>query len=490
MRLVPRRIATFSLLAFLIPFAFYVLTMNGIWSADYQESILGLQYSMWAHHSFSLGNQSNPIVTSVDTSLFHGNYYSAISPGFAILSFPFAAYGFILDGNKLSFFGGALLMDELFLSLVSALAAFFVYKICRLYSEPLPSLLASLSLALGTSVWPFATVIFIHGASLLFSVASVYLILSYFERNSDSTASQKLHYVVLAGLSLGIASFVEYAALFLFVPLFGYLIVMSRNVQTHRVSLKARLTSFSLPFLLGPTLQLVYNSFLFGNPLTFPESLKVGNGSSLLEEFNLLGVPARMMAYAISPYRGLLFFSPVLVIGVYGLYMMMTNSEKKLKLVAILFSSLFLIILIFYSAWTDWAGGLAYGPRFLILGLPYLAVPISIFLSRYKSMRSRMLFIFLFILSTVVEGIGALTTPFSVSGTVLTYQPLLLNIPWLLQGKLDTWWLHALTGTNVSTFQLFAITLFLLEFLLVVSLALKIHPTPLPYRNLQVSNVE
>jgi len=165
-------------LAFFIPFVVYVLSLNSVWSADYQASILGLQYSLWKNHSFSLGVQGSPIVHSVDVGLFNGKYYSEISPGFAILALPFAELGFFLDGGTtINLWGNAVIFDELFVALTSALSAFVVYKICRFYAEPIPSLLASITLALGTSVWPFSTMIFIHGTSLFFSTSAVYLVL-------------------------------------------------------------------------------------------------------------------------------------------------------------------------------------------------------------------------------------------------------------------------------------------------------------------------
>jgi hypothetical protein len=40
-----------------------------------------------------------------------------------------------------------------------------------------------------------------------------------------------------------------------------------------------------------------------------------------------------------------------------------------------------------------------------------------------------------------IEGVGALTTAFSVAGGLLTFQLLQLNLPWLVQGNLDVWWL-------------------------------------------------
>jgi hypothetical protein len=466
-----RNVKFYGLLSFLIPFVFYLATLNGLWSSDYQASILGLQYSIWAHHTLSLGNQSDPIISSVDMGSYNGGYYSAISPGFAFLSLPFAVLGFILDGGTLNVWGYAPLIDELFLAIVSSLAAFLVYRISRMYSAPVPSLLASLAFSLGTSIWPITTMVFIHGASVFLSLVSVYLILNTFRAGSIVGSKKTTIRLAIAGLSLGLASFVEYAAALFLIPLMVFILVESRKFRTV-VRAARSLAPFSLPFLVGPLLQLIYNKIAFGNPLIFPEEVKLSGSTSLTSQFNLVAIPLHMIFYVLSPYRGLLFFSPILALGAYGLYLM--SKRQDLKSTSILFFSLFILILIFYSSWRDWGGGLAYGPRFLILGLPYLAIPISIFLSEKTSTESKALFMYLFSISTIVEGIGALTTALSVTGNFFSSQLFSLNASWLIQGKLDTWWLLKLGINDISTFQLFAISLFQVELVLALAFVMKL----------------
>ncbi len=436
----------YGYLSFLIPFLIYVVTLNGVFQSDYPQSILGTQYALWSRHSFSLGAPDSLLVQTTDKGLFNGQYYSAISPGFAIVSFPFAAMGFILDGSKLNIFGNALLLDELFLGMTAALAVLFTYKICRFYAQPIPSFISALVLAFGTSVWPFATMIFIHDASLLFSVASVYLVLRYAKGNSSWTS------LPIAGLSLGVASFVEYIAGLAAIPILAYLILTKSRTRS--------IASFVGGFLVGPLLSLSFNYLVFGNPLLFPEQLKGDSSVGLLARFDLLGSALHAALYLVSPYRGLLYFSPVLFLGLYGLYRMAKSRQTRLD--AALFVAIFLTVLVAYSSWQDWSGGLAYGPRFLILGLPYLAVPLCIVLSEPRSIPLRAGFLSLLILSSFIEGVGALTTALSVSGNTSLYQPLVLNIPWLLQGRLDSWWIGRIGGSVPLVDQVFSAALFVI----------------------------
>ena len=451
----------YVLLFLLIPFICYALTLNGkITSNGEDSSIVAMQYSIWSMHSFSLGSDGNLVTNSVDVALYNGNYYSAISPGMGLVSLPFASVGFLLDGGHFTMFGYATLMDELFLAVCSSLAVFFAYKTSRFYAPETESLLAALALGLSTSVWPFSTVIFPQGASLLFSIASVYFMLRY------TKASSRDRNLVISGLCLGMACFIEYVAALFALPILGYL--LAKGVRRKSVS------KLFVSFLVGPFVLMSYNYSIFGNPLAFPEQFKVGSTSaSLLAMFNPVNMIGHFPLYFVSPYRGLLLLSPVVVLGMYELYRALGSSAQLDGFPssdAALFVILFALVLMTYSAWQDWAGGLAYGPRFMILGLPYLVIPVSTWMSRNKSASLKLLFLALFVMGSFVQGAGALTSAFSVNGDPSTYQPLAYNIPALFQGKLDTWWIAKLGLAGGKLPLVFAAFVFVLAWIPVVLL--------------------
>jgi hypothetical protein len=279
----------------------------------------------------------------------------------------------------------------------------------------------------------------------MFTTIAVYLVLKYAKENQGS------HILALAGLSLGLAALIEYmASLFVFV-LTAYLLFINR---------RRGLLPFLLIFLIGPAIHLIYNYSIFSDPFFFPEQLQTGTVSKeLTGQFSLAWIPEHALFFMLSPYRGLLLFSPVLILAIYQLYRMMRTDRYRVD--SFLFITLFLIILLSYSAWYKWDGGLGYGQRFLILGLPFLTIPIAIFLSENKSGAARIAFLSLFGFSSFIQGAGALTSAFSTYGSILTYQPLAHNIPLLLQGKLDTWWLARLQITDLSFIRFFVATVFL-----------------------------
>ena len=414
----------YGLLAFLLPLGVYLIGLNGKWSSDYPTSILGMQYAMWAKHSLSLGTSGTLIVSSADLSSFAGNFYSAISPGLAILSFPFAALGFVLDGNTLNLWGWSLILDEAFVAVCSAAAVTVVYETARLYASEKASLAAALALAFATPLWPASTVLYIHGVSLMFSTLSIYFVFRFTHGKGGSTS------LLAAGIFLGLAGFVEYVALLFVVPVALYL-----AVRRFPKAIPKFLTGFSI----GPAAQLIYNYVAFQNPLLFPEALKTGASGSLLSRFDPYSALTHVAFYLMSPYRGIFLFSPIAVLGLFALLRL--EGRRIPRWDAVLLGSIFVITLVTYSSWTDWDGGLFYGPRFLILGLPGLMIPLAVAVDEWPTKSMGVTMFLLFIVSSFVEGVGALSTAFGVQGGPLTFQLADLNLPWLLQGNLDAWWI-------------------------------------------------
>lgn len=426
-----------SLLCFLLPLCLYSLSLNASVATNGEDrALLGLQHALLTRGSLEL----SPEVDGVDVALFRGHIYSAVAPGLALLSLPFAALGLYLDGRAFTMFGYAALLDEFFLALAASLASYMLYRSCRLYAPPKASALASLAFSFGTSLWPFSTVLFPHAASLLFLTLALYAALTYGAGKGGALRASA------CGLSLSAASLIEYAAAGL-VPSFALYIFVRRP----RRGLPAFLASL-LPGLLG---HLLYNYALFSSPFSFPEQFKLGAQGELWSRFSLEGMALHLPLYLISPYRGLLLYSPVLVLGLYGLGLLLR--KQGLRREALLLCSALLIVLMLYSSWEDWAGGLAYGPRFLSLGLPSLTIPLAPLLAQRRWPLAP--FLALFTASCFIEGVGALTSAFSVYGSPLTYQPLAYNMPALLEGKISAWWARSLPEAFALPFALLLISL-------------------------------
>ncbi len=428
----------YALVAFFLPLVVYLVSINSTVTSDYQISILTLQFALAKFHSFSL---ISPPSHSVDLRLFDGKYFSDLPPGFGLIAYPLYYAGYLLDGSVFNPFGWQEIFDCFALSLFAAGGSLLVFVIARrLGAGKNESLLASLALALASPVYTYTSQPWLHTPSMFFGLLAVYFALA-----TSSSSSEKFLY---GGLSLGIAMTVEYASAVLVIPLCVYLI--------YKHGKKSSLLFFSTS-LVGPLLIMITNFLTFQNPLIFPEEPGQTSISvlSILGRFNLESAPNHLLVFLFSPFRGLIFFSPVLLIlGAIAIFDLEEN--KGTRSISLFFASMFLSVLVFYSLWYnngDWYGGLSYGIRFAILGLPYLAIPLGILLTQKPKYGT--MFFFLFSIGFVIAAAGALTSSTSISAPgFYTFQPFAYNLPTLLKGGLTTWWLAKIQH-DASTAQLF-----------------------------------
>lgn len=84
-----------------------------------------------------------------------------------------------------------------------------------------------------------------------------------------------------------------------------------------------------------------------------------------------------------SPFRGLFLLAPVLLLVLPGIwYGLRTATQRAPVLVA---AAAFLLMFLFASASAMWWGGFAVGPRYLLPGLPLLALPLGVTLARINA---------------------------------------------------------------------------------------------------------
>lgn len=131
-------------------------------------------------------------------------------------------------------------------------------------------------------------------------------------------------------------------------------------------------------------LSAAYNVAAFGTPIPVGYRYHVIHEQTHAQGLMGLTVPSLQALYGItvSPYRGLLFMSPVLVLALPGLYLMWRQAPRYRSAVI----TLVLIIggfLAYNSAYAIWWGGSAIGPRFLVPMIPFLVLPISLVFNRW-----------------------------------------------------------------------------------------------------------
>ena len=423
---------TAGFLLFLSVFVVYLLTINSVWATDHATSFLQLDWSIWTHHSFALGAASSFQPNSVDDFVFNGNYYSALAPGTAILALPFVGVGFALDGH-FTVFGYALMSSEIFVALANSVAAYLVYVLARLYFSKRTSVFLGFVYAFSTVSWPFAVYFFQSDVSALFDLLAVYLTL---RATRDGTRAAR--YALLAGLSLAVALTTDYVDVIL-IPIIACFMAYSFR---GRLGFMARYTLvFVVASLVGVLLIGLYNEAIFGTAFHTTEQVYL-NSATPFGEFS---TPLYEGIYLnlFSPLRGLLVYTIFLVLGLFGMALMLKEKEHRNE--AFLLLACFLGIFLPYSAWYDPVGGAAFGQRFLVSAIPFLLVPAGLVLERGDRKTVALAFA-LYAVGVVINGIGGVTEGIAPT-TNWGLSPLLtFTLPSFLRGGLDDWWLKFVGG--------------------------------------------
>jgi len=218
----------------------------------------------------------------------------------------------------------------------------------------------------GTIVFPYSTMLFAHIPAALF------LLLAFTLLETRPVA---------AGVAAGIA-----VACFYVCALAAAILVLLAFSYQRRTAIR---------FLIGMApfgcLMAAYQWICFGSPFrtSVEASTPFTHGGYL---FGVITIPSTDALYGItlSPYRGLFFVSPVLLLAFFGLAAMKRNAEYW-SLVAIV--TTFVLVI---ASFNGWHGGFAFGPRYLVPIVPLLGIAMM-------AVRLRRLWIVIAIVAAIVS---------------------------------------------------------------------------------------
>jgi hypothetical protein len=229
---------------------------------------------------------------------------------------------------------------------------------------------ATLAFGFATLFFPYATLLFEHNVVAVLLLGAWYLLL----RSRAPPGSGTLRLPFLAGVAAGYAAISTYIAAVPVLLLGVYLLLGSGRRSSG--------LGFGLG-LAGPLLLVCsYNWSCFGTPFTTsyhfqnPEFQQAGAFLEVLSWPRL----ERLLAILISPYRGLFFSSPVLLMGVAGWVALWREGRRTEVLLC---GSMVGFFLLFNASFNAWHGGWGVGPRYLIPALPFLALPMTVGFGRY-----------------------------------------------------------------------------------------------------------
>jgi hypothetical protein len=333
------------------------------------------------------------ISTTGDVAFYNGQFHPNKAPGASFLAVP--AY-FILYQIE-QFFGlntdnwwiltvNFWLTAVFSVGLISAAGCIIFYRCARLICNGYDfcCLLATCALAFGSLFFPNATILYEHNMVGVLLLASFYMLYKtkgawdVFGDNilHDTTHANKQNqrYVFLSGLCAGCAAITSYIAAVIVLLLALYLILISR---------KRNLLFFGLG-LLGPFVLLcMYNIACFGIPFTTNYSYENPLFQKQGTVARLFSTPQWEVLLLIlcSPFRGLFFYSPVVMLAVPGVVCLFHT--KRTRTEAWLILAVFCLFLLFNISFNAWHGGWCIGPRYLVPALPFLMLPAAIAFNRF-----------------------------------------------------------------------------------------------------------
>ena len=338
---------------------------------EQQGSRYALTAALWDQQTVVIDDYSHLLVR--DRAVIDGVTYSDKAPGQPFLAVPF--YGmYRLAGGE----SPAVSYDPeadvgqwwvtLWMTAVpGAILAVLMYRWAREVEER-TALLATVTMALGTLLLVYSTILFGHVLAALLAFAMFLLI-----RRENANWWQLLG----AGALGGAAVLVEY-------PVIVIVAVITIGAAVlHRAKVLAVVAGgIPLAILLG-----LYHFRLFGDPFTYTYQYTAFSGvreeaSGFLASF--AGPSLERLAHVLVSPRGLLIATPVVLLGVMGLFPMWKRGRSFDVLIV---SFVVAAMLAIPSSWSNsYAGGA--GPRYFTPALPFLVAPLAVAWTRWRLLAS------------------------------------------------------------------------------------------------------
>jgi 4-amino-4-deoxy-L-arabinose transferase-like glycosyltransferase len=272
--------------------------------------------------------------------------------------------------------------------------------------SPAAGLYAALSYALGSIVWGWSTTMLGHAP-----VAALLLIATWAIWRGTSTPRDltRWRYPVMAGLALGWAVVIEFPAALGGVALGGWAIW-----RTREVAWGARRSILGIALCGGVAALLplfAYNLFAFGTLFRLGYQGVVGFNGMQQGLFGLTyPKPAALFGILFGVRRGLLWVSPVILLGVFGLMRMVRARETRD--IGIAAAVVIGIVLTVNASYVYWDGGASIGPRHSVPAIPFLALGLAVLWQQWERQGQRIVLVAVLAVSVAINLMIASTDVF------------------------------------------------------------------------------
>lgn len=298
---------------------------------------------------------------------------------------------------KLTNIMGTILLSSLPGSLIVVLIYIILLELTK---DQKNSLVISFIFGLGTIIFSYSTVLMGNIFSLL-----IILLIFYLSFVKEETSPR---YIFLNGLLLGFSIVFDYLSI---IFIFLYFIFIFRKIKKH-------ILYFISGFIIGVAPLFIYNFFIFHNPFTISTNYPdpdispcfYGNiylsycGKEYPIYYDFYTFVFKILRLLFYPYRGLFIYMPFLLFSLFGLKKLY-EKNRELSIFIIL---LFLLYLVANGYYAYWFGGASFGPRYLLVVLPFLSIPLVYLIKSDKKIYYKFILIILLSISIfhIILGTG------------------------------------------------------------------------------------
>lgn len=286
-----------------------------------------------------------------------GRLYSNKPPGLAALSLPgyLAVRPFAGPPSAHSLRPALTAMRWLAATAPLLLLAFAFLRAARVFG------IDDTRIATGTLILLFATPLFAYGL-LLFSHAVVAAALFGAWAALFAAKDPRPWRDYLAGALIGGAVTAEYTAA---IPAAVLVILVA---SSRRFASLGRVVAAGIPFALALA---AYHAAAFGSPTALPYFYeRLPQYRAAAHAFFGVDVPTNFLRLLLDPGKGLLVFSPVLVLAIPGFIAARKRMATPAWLALVLMP---LTVVLLHAGYPNWHGGWTTGPRYILGAVPFLA---------------------------------------------------------------------------------------------------------------------
>jgi hypothetical protein len=325
---------------------------------------------------FEIDSYHNTELYTSDKSFFNGHYYSDKAIGTAVLGvvayYP-VRWIYAHEGIRLTPRLFREWLTFLAVSLPTALIAPFLFVLIKqITANTTMSLIITLSISLGTTLYKYGTAFFGHTLAAVFYFLAF---LIWFYARRQRSISMPLTFI--STFLLGFMVITEYPTLvlvFLLSPYILFTLYESRQLTNWKIYV-----IMAIGFVIPICLLLYYNNNIFGTPFTTGYSHEYVPMFRAAHATNFMGIgwpDLRVFFYqTFHPSLGIFWQSPVLLLAIIGWFFMAKMEEYRIEMYLTI--GVIVLYILFFSGYFDWPGGVTFTPRHLIPILPFFALPLA-----------------------------------------------------------------------------------------------------------------